>query len=459
MLSVHGRIPIHSPTSCGPQGLASRTAWRSTAVRANSPPGSVPISAGQDSPEGPEPVEPVDRHSAVCLVRLGRNELTSGRSMSGKSICLACLRRVHPHPVGLPDEDFAEFGLGLASNRVVAFLSRLAPLMAYSSFEALRLDEYGRLLSETRLGALNARMHHMRNSRASVLHSSYVRLIPWLYHCATTIAHHDLVNPRDHQLHYTPTNLKLGSRPNLHLHGLPVVPLPPADPLNGPAPWASHRQPSMLPTADLSVLSTLLAWSVGESDHRGFRRRMRQPGQSRFRRSLVVLARDVEGLTPGVYHYHAKPLYVLEPIRKADESQIREALHTDDLPALVLIGTGAVAKCAEKYQAFAYRLAFMDSGVTVAYLTLIADYLGISPRHYPDFDDVRTAELLGIPRCAGNCRCPRLRLRSAASTTRDHCQRLGPTIESERSRFGTCPPRATSCLCSSNRLIRAGTPA
>ncbi len=222
------------------------------------------------------------------------------------------------------------------------------------------------------------------------------RLFPWIYHSATSYPARDLLSPKDYQKHYSAANVKLASdpKPSLFAESASVL-LPHPLPLGGSLPWT--REPIVEPSNQLGVteVATLLAWCVGESPDNGGRRRLLPTGGNLGSVDLWVVAHQVDGLPRSAYHYDAGR-HRLERICEPSEQQVQIALGGEGLSDCLIIGTGDVAKCAQKYLDFGYRLAFYDSGVAIAFLYSIAENLHLPLFEYRNFDDQRTANLLGI---------------------------------------------------------------
>jgi SagB-type dehydrogenase family enzyme len=108
---------------------------------------------------------------------------------------------------------------------------------------------------------------------------------------------------------------------------------------------------------------------------------------------LFLMANRVEGLKPGTYFYEAADhaLSLVERRREQiplDDFMRRvQANWSGDIPDAIVIFTGAFHRLREKYSAFGYRLAHMDSGVGVSQMRLLASALKIPchpMRRWPD---------------------------------------------------------------------------
>jgi SagB-type dehydrogenase family enzyme len=331
------------------------------------------------------------------LVRLGAAEASLGPLLvPGETACARCLAKVHPHPIGEPDSDLALYWVGLASLQIVLALSRLGPGSLRRAFPLIHLDHARMMTQETRL---MPRMPGCADCGipGPVYEPDDPRLIAWVYHTASSIPDRDAVIPKDHQSHYSFANLKLASRENFSLFSPLVLPLPSLTDLSRPDPRTAEAPAPVAHSLGSASLGYLLSRAVGEVEDKGVRRRIAPTGGNLGSVDVWLVVRSMEGLPRGVYHYDARR-HALASVREASDEAVDDALGASSgRPDVLLIGTGALAKCAQKYRSFAYRLIYMDSGIAIAYLYTLADALGLGLREYPDFDDARLAELVGLP--------------------------------------------------------------
>ncbi|HET8887549.1 MAG TPA: SagB family peptide dehydrogenase [Candidatus Angelobacter sp.] len=98
---------------------------------------------------------------------------------------------------------------------------------------------------------------------------------------------------------------------------------------------------------------------------------------------LYVLARNVDGLPPGLYFYQPRE-HALAAFRrrggalKPTEFMQRLSGKTDDeLPDALVLFTGAYHRIGRKYGAFGYKLVNLDAGVALSQMHLAASALGV----------------------------------------------------------------------------------
>lgn len=346
----------------------------------------IVISTG-DEPSSLETIEAcLATSETTLLVRLGEREAHIGpRLARGVSLCPACLARMHPHPAGNPSPLLAELWLGLAGQRAFLELSRITPSVNHHTFDEVSVNGDGIMMQRKRLAP------RMPGCEACGLKGDSwafddPRLLSWFYHQATSVSRRRDLAPRDHQVHYLVSNLKLGATRQPPVHSSSTCCLPPPAPLDVPVPWARRSPPGLARRFGINDLSTLMAKIAGETGEGVGRRRIAPTGGNLGSVRLWVLARDVDGLGRGAYlydpHEHALGLRA-----GFDDSELSDALGTKaELPPCVVLGTGDLAKCTQKYQGFAYRLIHFDAGIAVAFAHVVADGLGLLLREYPDFD-------------------------------------------------------------------------
>jgi SagB-type dehydrogenase family enzyme len=136
---------------------------------------------------------------------------------------------------------------------------------------------------------------------------------------------------------------------------------------------------------------------AGETGVGARRRRIVPTGGNLGSVRLWVLARHIDGLGRGAYLYDPQE-HSLSFRNGFDDSELSAALGTTaKLPACVILGAGDLAKCAQKYEGFAYRLIHLDAGIAVGFAHAVAEALGLSLREYADFD-IELPRIFGVPR-------------------------------------------------------------
>jgi SagB-type dehydrogenase family enzyme len=330
------------------------------------------------------------------LLRLGHDETHVGPLLiPAMTACPACFERVHPHPVGEPDATWARYWVGVAATVVPLLLARLVVSGRAGAFDAYRLDSAGELNRHGRLavplpGCPVCDPGGRPRAHTDPLHA------PWIYQFATSVPSRELVSPKAHQMHYAIANLELARQEKKKLFGGDAIPLPAtaepldAKPVNRSAP-ASER-------VTIEQLATLLSRTGGYVDGANGRRRLAPTGGNLGSVDLWIIARRVAGLGAGVYHYDS-PRHCLECVdrRVPGAAAIAAATGRSAGGDCLIIGTGALARCAQKYGPFAYRLVYLDSGVALTYAHAVAAALGLPLREAGDLDDGAVAGLLRLP--------------------------------------------------------------
>ena len=326
----------------------------------------------------------------TLLVRLGSREAHLGPHLiEGVTACPACVATAHPHPVGEPSEPATYLWLSQAAHLAFLLLTRLPPGPALRGFRRQTLIG-GELTEETRLAV------RLPGCAACAMPDldwapSDPRMLSWIYHSATSIPSRELLSPKDHQGHYVQAFARLASEAPPPVLGARRTVLASVGEDRGglAAPPPGRR-------VDADNLAALLARMAGELAEGRQRRRLVPTGGNLGSVACWVVARRVAGLTPGAYRYDAAH-HAVDYLGPVDDRELRAALATDEsLPASLVLGTGALGKCAAKYQAFAYRLIHLDAGVALAYLHLSAEAMGLRLREYADFTPA-LPKVFGIP--------------------------------------------------------------
>ncbi len=353
----------------------------------------VVVSTG-DEPVEPERLDEWLRAGGVFLVRLGAREAHLGPMLAGGvTVCAGCLAATHPHPYGRPEALEAELWLSLAAQQVLIDLTRLSGSLIHRGFHRCFVHADGALGQETRL---TPRMPGC--PRCGIAGERWApddpRLLPWIYHSATSMTRRSTLALKEHQAHYLASNTKLATAAVDALPAASPVRLPPPAALDGALGWGPRREhvaPERLGLQELSGVLVRMAGEVGDGPRR---RRLVPTGGNLGSVRLWVLARRVDGLERGAYLYEPRD-HSLRFRSDVPDEQLAGALGGgSSLPACVVLGAGDVAKGSRKYRAFAFRLVHFDAGVALAYGHAVCRALGLHVREYPDFD-------LGLPRLFG----------------------------------------------------------
>lgn len=143
----------------------------------------------------------------------------------------------------------------------------------------------------------------------------------------------------------------------------------------------------------LADLGRMLYLSSGITRQRGGLSLRASPSSGAlFPSELYVVARAIDGLAPGVYHYDSQQhrLQLLGP-----ESAASGAPQARDADALVLL-SAVFRRTGYKYRNRAYRYALADAGHLLENLRLAAHGAGLQPELLQKFDDVAAARAVGI---------------------------------------------------------------
>jgi SagB-type dehydrogenase family enzyme len=149
----------------------------------------------------------------------------------------------------------------------------------------------------------------------------------------------------------------------------------------------------------LAALADVLWHCAGVSDSRGAIKLRASPSSGAlFSTELYVVARGVDGLAPGLWHYDASG-HALERLQAGHVSD--EALGVAGEPALhgalaVVVATAVFARTGHKYRDRAYRYVLADLGHALENLRVAALALGARPQLLNHFDEARVASTLRL---------------------------------------------------------------
>jgi len=186
---------------------------------------------------------------------------------------------------------------------------------------------------------------------------------------------------------------------------LSVVPLPRDFP--GPAldalPAVSGA-PAAVAALDLGRLASLLFFTAGVTKRKAYPGggtmyfRAAPSTGALYQTEVYVVAADVAGLVPGVYHFSPGD-FVLRRLRDGDfRGALAIAAADEDMavrPATLIL-SGLYWRNTWKYQARGYRHLFWDSGSMLANLLAIASALDLPARAATGFVDLEVNGLLGL---------------------------------------------------------------
>jgi SagB-type dehydrogenase family enzyme len=189
----------------------------------------------------------------------------------------------------------------------------------------------------------------------------------------------------------------------------PLIPLPEPQPLSTPLGDTILNRFSCRRFEDaplkLADLSTLLRLAYGIQDHLlvgdvEFLGRPVPSGGGLYALELYLLARRVEHVAPGIYHYAVLP-HALEQMSAAELPQALVADLFMGQPyvadsAVVVILTTVLERSLWKYADRGYRYILFEAGHVAQNFNLIACGLGLGSLNLGGFFDAHLASLLGL---------------------------------------------------------------
>lgn len=102
---------------------------------------------------------------------------------------------------------------------------------------------------------------------------------------------------------------------------------------------------------------------------------------------LYILARDIDGLEDGLYHYSLENFAL---------NRLRRGTPPDGFPAPSIILTGLFFRSAWKYKDRAYRYCLLDAGHVAENLSLAGKVLGVRSDFSAHFEDEKLGRYLGL---------------------------------------------------------------
>lgn len=163
----------------------------------------------------------------------------------------------------------------------------------------------------------------------------------------------------------------------------------------------SRKSPQKFTSVPITLeqLADVLQLSYGENNEGSVSRRLVPSGGARYPLELYVLALNVEGLVPGVYHYNIKD-HRLEHYFWEDFTQDEIAKYTiyswvKTAGALIIISS-IFGRTTQKYGSRGYRYALLEAGHVGQMICLGARYLGCNARPLTGTNDEGVEKLLGI---------------------------------------------------------------
>ncbi len=354
-------------------------------------PGTLVVLAGADAA--------LAQHCWDNDIPLLRVSLTSTHAEIGPyadratSPCLACQLATNADaldPGEAPADDAAGLGSRLVgaamiAAQIVGLVSRATPVLLPVRWG--RVDLRRLSLSQrsgvTRPGCPNCSAVHAEQPRAASIASRY--------DAAVALPPKSFVDLKAHQAHYQPANMALQRKhktwplaPRLALPRLDLAQLAPSGSGElGAGGGFSAAQAGLL-------LGLAAGWRQDDVTEQRPDRVFRWTASGGNIGSVVayLVARDVDGLDPGIYGYlpSTHELALIEPAH--------EALPGPGPASVVLVAD--LGRVAYKYGAFALRVVLLDAGCAQATMLATAQGLALPARVAPRWEDEAVARALAI---------------------------------------------------------------
>jgi SagB-type dehydrogenase family enzyme len=312
----------------------------------------------------------------------------------GRSCCHHCLRRLYPHaPAGAPPADELVFWLAQVAQTALLFVGGLSDSHLFNVVTRLERTPDG-LVHRDGFTTRLPDCPRCGSARAPALDLGSAGALAWLFHNSTGMAPREFLAPRRHQAHYSVANIALTRERAEPFGSAAAIQLPPADALDVPVPWHVRPPGGRL---DRAALATLLHHAAGTDPARPGAGRLPPSGGALGSPELFVVARQIDGVPPGIYHYHS-PGHLLERLRDVPRALVDAAIGggNGQAPALIL-GAGALGRLEHKYGGFAYRIIHLDAGIALQYLRLTAAALGLPTAEPAELHEAAVSELCALP--------------------------------------------------------------
>ena len=149
---------------------------------------------------------------------------------------------------------------------------------------------------------------------------------------------------------------------------------------------------------DLPAIGQLLWAAQGITDPRGLR--TAPSAGALYPLELYVVAGNIEGLTPGVYHYHPDRHQLQQTLPGDQRDLLARAAHGQSwvrTAAAVIVITAVYERTTGKYADRGIRYVHMEVGHAAQNLFLQAEALDLATVVVGAFEDDAVAALLGLP--------------------------------------------------------------
>lgn len=313
-----------------------------------------------------------------------------------ETACYQCFRQVEgavPSSVRVTRAEAelqTKFWAAMLVTEVLYFLSRIGPLATGLQVKRYDLSNWSvQSLRYPRLpGCLNCRP--VSGLSVGAMHTALV------FEDAVRFPSRHLHDPKNHQVHYSASNLDL-AKDSKRFPNVTKVPLPVPEQVMQVAgttlehlPGASSQKTAAPLTVEALASLLLLGGGVWSKE-------MEMPGKTVSPKrwaatggnlgsvELFVAAYGVAGLEPGLYFYEVHE-HQLARINSAGQAEVADFIRAAvpsvgaAPPAAMIISAGALYRVTQKYGSFAYRVINLDAGVALAQMQMVASSWDVQTR-------------------------------------------------------------------------------
>ena len=337
-----------------------------------------------------------EKNIRVFHAHIGQQNVQIGPLLiPGKSACYDCFQTICDTPEGAPGTDMSFWSAMVALN-AFHIVSMIGTPRLYNICHHYLSDTKGRYYEEQRVVRLPGCAKCGLAECKPKLNETNGDI--WLLHnFANSMPPRELMSPRDYQHHYAAANISITQEIPEPYYGSEKVILPDGGEWLGQPNWLGESVATKT-DVDVKDLGNILRYAVGYEKTGNGQRRIAPSGGGLGSAEIFLVARNINGLADGVYHYYAFHHY-LERIKDVPNQMLQGILGITEraLPQLLMIGVGSLKKLRQKYGNFAFRFSNLDGGVTRSYLHHLLRGHGYEYTEYSDVRDKALAELIGLP--------------------------------------------------------------
>jgi SagB-type dehydrogenase family enzyme len=321
---------------------------------------------------------------------------------SNQTPCYRCFRALHEIPSATAPLELSQaerqFWIGLLATEIIYSFNRIGPLISGRSFERYALDTWSsQSLNWARIPGCPRCLSLGQDGGGSRLAQEAQSAIE------TALVFEEYVGLRSREFSVTKTPLHTSMIMEL-ARQTKRLPNSPASPLEGQMPKLESGTLDLLqsppfksgPVFTLKQLAALLMLTAGVrrtwSNEKQLKRWAPSAGNLGSP-ELFVVAREVEDLPAGFYFYQPGDHSLAQFRRRDGALPVEEFMmrvmpaRAGDLPAALVLFTGAYHRVSQKYGPFAYRLINLDGGVALSQFQFVARGMGIWSEILPRWAD------------------------------------------------------------------------